>query len=96
MSLYFDHELTAFPTSLFKDNFMRKSVKAQLAKCLTGSVDSSEHNRQAMHVLDGGPIGQGKVGKAKSYQEVAKQYVSYVQGKYGERCVVFDGYEQGP
>ena len=25
-----------------------------------------------------------------SYQEVAKQYVSYVQGKYGESCVVFD------
>jgi len=31
-----------------------------------------------------------------SYQEVAKQYVFYVQGKYGESCVVFDGYEQGP
>ena len=31
-----------------------------------------------------------------SYQEVAKQYVSYVRGKYGESCVVFDGYEQGP
>ena len=42
---------------------MRKSVKAQLAKSLTDSVDSSEHNRQAMHVLDEGPIAQGKVGK---------------------------------
>ena len=31
-----------------------------------------------------------------SYQEVAKQYVSYVRGKYGESCVVFDGYEQEP
>ena len=65
MSPYFDHELTAFPTSLFKDNFMCKSVKAQLAKSLTYSVDSSEHNRQAMHVLDGGPIAQCKVGKEK-------------------------------
>ena len=63
MSPYFDHELTAFPTSLFNDSFMCKSVKAQLAKSLTDPADSSEHNMQAMHVLDGGPIAQGKVGK---------------------------------
>ena len=63
MSPYFDHELTAFPTSLFQDNFMCKSVKAQLAKSLKDSVDSSEHNRQAMHVLEGVPIAQDKVGK---------------------------------
>ena len=97
MSPYFDYELTAFPTSLFKDNFMRKSVKAQLAKSLTDSVDSSELRRQMMHVLDGGALlHRVKWGKKMSYQEVAKQYVSYVRGKYGESCVVFDGYEQGP
>jgi len=43
MSPYFDYELTASPTSLFKDNFMSKSVKAQLAKSLTDSMDPSEH-----------------------------------------------------
>ena len=59
------HKCAAIHEALFKDNFMRKSVKAQLAKSLTDSVDSSEHNRQAMHVLDGGPIAQGKVGKEK-------------------------------
>ena len=42
---------------------MRKSVKAQLAKSLADSVDSSEHNRQATYVLDGRPIAQGKVRK---------------------------------
>ena len=79
MSPYFDYELTAFPTSLFKDNLMRKSVKAQLAKSLTDSVDSSEHRRQVMHVLDGGALlHRVKWGKKLSYQEVAKQYVSYV------------------
>jgi len=34
---------------------MRKSVKAQLAKSLTDSmdsVDSSKHRRQVMHVID--------------------------------------------
>ena len=42
---------------------MHKYVKAQLAKSLTDFVDSSEHNRHAMHALDGGPIAQGKMGK---------------------------------
>ena len=97
MSLYFGYELTAFPTSLFKDNFMRKAVKAQLTKSLTSSVDSSEYRRQATHVLDGGALlHRVKWGKKKSYQEIAEQDVSYVRGKYGESCIVFDGYEQGP
>ena len=97
MSPYFDYELTPFPTSLFKDNFMRKSVKAQLAKPLTDSVGSYEHRRQVMHAVDGGALlHRVKWGKKILYQEVAKQYVSYVRGKYVESCVVFDGYEQGP
>ena len=56
MSTYFDYELTAFPTSLFKDNFMRKSKKAPLAKSSTNSMDSSEHRQQVMHVLDDGAL----------------------------------------
>ena len=68
MSPYFDYELTAFPTSLFKDFFMRKSVKARLAKSLIDSVDSSEHRRQVMHVLDGGALlHRVKWGKKMSY-----------------------------
>ena len=59
MSPYFDYELTSFPTSLFKDNFMCKSVKAQLTKPLTDSVGSYEHRRQVMHVLDGEPYCTG-------------------------------------
>ena len=73
ISPYFEYELT---TSLFKDNFMRKAVKAQLAKSLTGS---SELRRQAIHVLDGGALlHRVKWGKRVSYKEIAKQYVSYV------------------
>ena len=50
-----------------------------------------------MHVLDGEALlHRVKWGKKMSYQEVAKQYVSYVRGKCGESCVVFDGYEQRP
>ena len=97
MSPYFDYELTAFPTSLFKDNFMRKAAKAQLAKSLTDSVNSSVHRRQAKHVLDGGALlHRVKWGKKMTYQDIAEQYVSYVRARYRQSCVVFDGYEQGP
>lgn len=76
---------------------MRKIVKAQLAKSLTDSEDQSEYRRQVMHVLDGGALlHRVKWGKKMSYQDIAKLYVSYVRGKYGESCIVFDGYEQGP
>ncbi len=72
---------------------MRKAVKAQLAKSLTDSVDCSEHRRQILNVLDGGALlHRVKWGKKMSYQQIAQQYVSYVRGKYGQRCVVFDGY----
>ena len=75
MSPYFDYELTAFPTSLFKDNFMCKATKAQLAKSLTDSVNVSERRRQAKHVLDGGALlHKVKWGKM-TYQDIAKQYV---------------------
>ena len=68
MRPYFDFELTAFPTSLFKDNFMRKAVKAQLAKSLTDSTDSSELRRRLKHVLDGGALlHRVKRGKKMSY-----------------------------
>jgi len=92
MNLYFDYELTAFPILWLRDNFMPKFVEAQLAKSLTDSMDSSE---QVMHVIDGETLlHRVKWGKKMSYQQVAKQYVPYVRGKYGESCVVFDGYEQ--
>ena len=31
-----------------------------------------------------------------TYQDIAEQYVCHVGEKYGESCIVFDGYEQGP
>lgn len=34
--------------------------------------------------------------KRGTYQDIVKQYVSYVRCKYGTCCIVFDGYKQGP
>ena len=41
MAAFFYYELTAMPTSPFKDNFMRKSVKSQLAQALEKDVQSA-------------------------------------------------------
>ncbi|CAB4029738.1 Hypothetical predicted protein [Paramuricea clavata] len=97
MTPYFDYELTAMPTSLFKDNFMRKSVKSQLAQSLEKNVQFSGENPQAMHVLDcGAPIHKVKWQKKVTYKDIAVQYVNYVRTRYRDCCIVFDGYGQGP
>ena len=42
MTLYFDYELTAISTSLFKDHAMHKTAKARLAKALMSNVQPPE------------------------------------------------------
>jgi hypothetical protein len=85
------------PTSLFKDNFMRKSVKSQLAQALEKGVQSSGENPQAMHVLhDGALIHKAKWQKKVTYKDIPVQYVNYVVTRYRDCCIVFDGYGRGP
>ena len=43
MSPFFDYELTTIPTSLFKDNGLRKTDKAQLAKGLKKKLWNTLH-----------------------------------------------------
>ena len=50
-----------------------------------------------MFVLDGGSLlHRMKWSKNATYKELAMQYVHYVQLKYGNAFVVFDGYGHGP
>ena len=98
MQPFFDYELTTtIPTSLFKDNIMRKTNKVQLAKALKQGVQPCEQYAQAFHVLDGGSLlHRVKWAQKTTYKEIAMQYVRYVQAKYGYACIIFDGYNQGP
>ena len=97
MAQFFCYELTTIPTSLFKDNSLRKTDKAQLAKSLKNGVEPSALSSQAKYVLDGGAlIHRVKWMKKGTYRDVLKQYVSYVRAKYNNCCIVFDGYVQGP
>ena len=96
MAPFFGYELTTNPTSLFKDNGLRKTDKAQIARALKKSVEPSARSLRAEYVLDGGALIH-KVTWAKkvTYQDIVKQYVGYVHAKYGNCCIVFDGYKQG-
>ena len=95
ISSYFEYELTVIPTSIFKDNMMRKTAKSQLAKALSNDVEPCEQNVQAKYVIDGGSlIHKVKWPKKVTYKDIVQRYVSYVCAKYGESCIVFDDYGQ--
>jgi hypothetical protein len=96
---YFSFELTALPTSLFKDSFMRKADKAQLKNELIQSVDEiAAVEENCMYVLDGGHLlHKVKWQKAVPYSDIVQQYVDFVRKHYGTNtAVVFDGYCNGP
>ena len=56
MTQYFKYELTAFPTSLFKEAGMCKTQKSQLAKAITTGVESADCSVSAVYVIDGGAL----------------------------------------
>ena len=94
MAPFFNYELTSIPTSLFKNNSLRKTDKAQLARSLKSGTELSPLNTQARYVLDGGAlIHRVKWEKKVTYRDVVKQYVGYVRAKYNNCFVVFDGYQ---
>ena len=95
---YFSYELTAIPTSLFKDGLMRKTQKSQLAKLVASDVQPAECNMRTSYVIDGGALlRKVKWAKKAAYRDILQQYVQYVHAKYGRQtCIVFDGYESGP
>ena len=90
---YFSYELTAIPTSLFKDGAMRKTQKSQLAKIVTSDVQPAECNVRTSYVIDGGALlHKVKWAKKAAYKDILLQYVQYVHAKYGQRtCIVFYG-----
>ena len=94
---FFEYELTTIPTALFKDNIMRRTDKSQLGRALKDGIQPCESlEEQGMFVLDGGSLlHRMKWSKNATYKELAMQY-DYVQLKYGNAFVVFDGYGHGP
>ena len=74
-----------------------KTDKAELAKGLKKSVQPSA---LPTYILDRGALIQSYMGKERNiprnnmYTICEKQYVSSVRIKYGNCCIIFDGYTQ--
>jgi len=56
MTPFFNYELTTVSTSLFKDNYLQKTDKAQLQIALKNLVEPLVLNSQATYVLDDGAL----------------------------------------
>ena len=71
---YFKYELTAFPTSLFKDAGIRKMQKSQLAKAITTCVEPADFSVSAVYVIDGGALPhKTQWAKKATYKYIVKQ-----------------------
>lgn len=95
---YFEFELTATPTSLFTDRYMRKSAKAALAHALTKGIQYLPATSRGRFVLDGGCLLHRMSWPKKcTWRTILGLYSQYIQRHYGNCCVVvFDGYASGP
>jgi hypothetical protein len=98
---YFSCELTTVPTALFKDSFMRKPKKPDLAKRLTDGVPveyTASISRGAKVVVDvGSLLHKVRWLKNANFTTIFQQYSKHVLTQYGNAAVVvFDGYSATP
>ena len=94
---YFKYELTPEPTSLFDNGAMRKATKSSLAKFITQDVEEISLTGLPKFVLDGGALlHKVKWLPGSDMQNILNQYSKYISEKYGNCCVVFDGYDDWP
>jgi hypothetical protein len=92
----FSHELTAEPTALFRNNFMRKPDKPAILRHVLKDMTQPDTPSDLSFVVDGGALLHRVLWvKRTRFAHVLRQYSAYVKSKYG-RCpvVVFDGYGQ--
>ena len=95
----FNFELTPVPTSLFTmDRMMRKPKKHEFGRMLkntTAKLDLEMDSK--MHVVDGGwLLHQVKWNNGSSLKTIVDSYVRYVQAKFRDSTIVFDGYGEEP
>ena len=96
---YLKYELSAIPMALFKDFFMCKTDKAELARCIKKDLTNLSQefsNKDVVHVIDGGwLLHHLRWNRNKTYIEVAEKYENFIRNRYGICHIVFDGYD-GP
>ena len=100
ITAYVAHEMTAVPTSLFGDFFMRKVDKSELGREIKKNVRNimpdyaTQLPPDSMPVIDGGWLLHfTRWKKNATYADVLGQYSSFLRTNYGMCCLLFDGYE---
>lgn len=91
----FKFELTPVPTSLFTmDRMMRKPKKHEFGKMLKETATKLDVDiNSKMHVVDGGwLLHQVKWSSGATIKTIVDTYVRYVDNKFKDATVVFDGY----
>ena len=93
---YFKYELTPEPTSLFKDQMVRKDNKASLLPSLVQPTcqQNDKYDESILNIVIDGDYLLRKVvwPKDGTYNDFLLRYLSYVSKKYGLTSIVFDGY----
>ena len=94
----FSFELTPVPTALFTmDRMMRKPNKHEFGAMLKASATKVEINGDKIHVIDGGwLLHQVKWTSGATIKTIVDTYVQYINGKFKNPTVVFDGYDGEP
>ena len=99
----FQYELCSQPSSLFDQHgLLREANKAQLADDIWTVAKGNEMRPPEIagemnHVIDGGSLLQRIPWKRdETFNSIAKGYVEYIQQKFTNPIVVFDGYNAGP
>ncbi|CAH3022720.1 unnamed protein product, partial [Porites evermanni] len=99
----FQYELCSQPSSLFDQHgLLREANKAQLADDIWTVAKGNEMQPPEIagemnHVIDGGSLLQRIPWKRdETFNSIAKGYVEYIQQKFTNPIVVFDGYNAGP
>ncbi len=91
----FNFELTPVPTALFTmDRMMRKPKKHEFGKMLKEGASKLDLNiDNKIHVVDGGwLLHQVKWCSGATIKTIVDTYVRYIQNKFKDATVVFDGY----
>ncbi|CAH3133198.1 unnamed protein product [Porites lobata] len=99
----FQYEFCSQPSSLFDQHgLLREANKAQLADDIWTVAKGNEMQPPEIagemnHVIDGGSLLQRIPWKRdETFNSIAKGYVEYIQQKFTNPIVVFDGYNAGP
>ncbi|EDO33944.1 predicted protein [Nematostella vectensis] len=99
---FFEYEMCSFPPSLFDSSLLlRKAKKPVLADAIwvrTKDHQTSQPPARPIHcVLDGGSLlHRIPWPRNETYDNIIASYVRYVDQRYNQATVVFDGYESGP